>query len=521
MGRNLAISIGINKYDCLTPLKYAKPDAHLMQEFLRNQVRCEEVLFYSDDSPDFKGRSTRPSFTNLNRVLRTMFEKPFMEAGDNFWFFFSGHGRRHNGCDYLMASDSDPGDIERTAISISYVTEQLRRCGADNVILILDACRDQGSKSGEGIGNQAADVARQKGVITFFSCSPHELSYEIETLQQGIFTKAVLEGLGIQGRCATVERLNHYLSARVPQLIREYKGEKVRQTPYVIAEPITKSHLIICPYYAVLLDVTTLKIDAYKAADNKDYELAKQLWIRILAVSPGDIDAINGIEKIAVLRIENKASPPSIVGSHMPKFMSPLSPKSAHTANNISTRVLPKKQSRTGRMPFPQSLPKMSNNMIWTLLTIAGILFGLLGYNYNTNLQKSQTETGLACYGASCTGKPPTYAGCDKGVETITSRLASFPDLGNDLQGKDLQNFDVEMRYSSRCNASWIKTPPVEKATIYFEDKAGKRYADLKIDPHIKEPQVTDMFFRNIESRGCIEYPGKKPQCTAFVAGQS
>jgi hypothetical protein len=237
-----------------------------------------------------------------------MFEKPFMEAGDNFWFFFSGHGRRHNGCDYLMASDSDPGDIERTAISISYVTEQLRRCGADNVILILDACRDQGSKSGEGIGNQAADVARQKGVITFFSCSPHELSYEIETLQQGIFTKAVLEGLGIQGKCATVERLNHYLSARVPELIREHKGEKVRQTPYVIAEPITKSHLIICPHYATLLDVTTLKIDAYKAADNKDYELSELLWIRVLASSPGDIDAIKGIQRIAVLRMGNDAS---------------------------------------------------------------------------------------------------------------------------------------------------------------------------------------------------------------------
>ena len=159
--------------------------------------------------------------------------------------------------------------------------------------------------------------------------------------------------------------------------------------------------------------------------------------------------------------------------------------------------------------------------VIFALLVIAAMLFALLGYNYNTNLQKSQTETGLACYGESCTGRPPTYAGCDKGVETITSALASFPDLGKDLQGKDLQSFDVEMRYSSRCKASWIKTPPVEKATIYFEDKAGKRYAELLIDPRIKEPQVTEMFFRNIESRGCIEYPGKKPQCTPFVAGES
>src|SRR4028119_725383 len=308
MGKNLAISIGINKYEFLQPLKYAKRDAELMQEFLRDQVGCEKLLFFSDDSPDFMRSSTRPSFTKLRQVLRTMFEKPFMEAGDNFWFFFSGDGRRHNGCDYLMPCDGDPGDIENTAIPINFVTERLRRCGADNVILILDACRDQGSKSGEGIGNQAAEVARQKGVITFFSCSPNELSYEIEDLQQGIFTKALLDGLGVQGKCATVERLDHYLSSRVPELIRQHKSEKVRQTPYVIAEPIAKSHLIICPQYASVHDVAQMKVDAYCAQHvNKDLDLAEQWWIRVLAASPGDMDAINGIKEIAVSRRENRS----------------------------------------------------------------------------------------------------------------------------------------------------------------------------------------------------------------------
>ena len=314
MGKNRAISIGINRYDDLTPLKYAKRDAELMKDFFHSQAGFEQVLFFSDDSPDFKGRSTHPSFTNLNKVLRTMFENP-LEAGDNFWFFFSGHGMRHNGCDYLMASNSDPKDIERTGIPISYVTEQLRRCGADNVILILDACRDLGTKSGQGIGNQAAQVAREKGVVTFFSCSPNQLSYEIEALQQGVFTKAVLEGLGIRGRCATVGQLNSYLSARVPELICEHKREKVRQIPYCVAEPIAKSHLIILPQNAKSNDIYALKIDALHAEVEKNFELAEQLWIRVLAASygsdasyGGDMDAIKGIQRIAVLRSANKAS---------------------------------------------------------------------------------------------------------------------------------------------------------------------------------------------------------------------
>jgi len=282
--------------------------------------------------------STRPYFTKLRQALRTMFEKPFMEAGDNFWFFFSGHGRRHNGCDYLMACDSDPDDVERTAISINYVTEQLRRSGADNVILILDACRDQGSKSGEGIGNQAAEVARQKGIITFFSCSPNELSYEIEDLQQGIFTKALLEGLGVQGQCATVERLNDYLSWRVPELIRQHKSEKVRQTPYTIAEPVTKSHLIILPQYATGADIAALKIDAFQAETEKNLEVAEQLWIRVLAASLGkDMYAIEAIKRIALLRRGDEASSQdnSVSASVEKRSQSPLSQQSTPVANTI------------------------------------------------------------------------------------------------------------------------------------------------------------------------------------------
>jgi uncharacterized caspase-like protein len=133
----------------------------------------------------------------LLRVLRQLFKEPFLGAGDNFWFFFSGHGIRHADRDYLMPCDGDPEDIENTAIEINFVTERLRRCGADNVVLVLDACRSLGTRGGEGIGRQTADEARNLGVISIFSCSPQEYSYEIEVLQQGAFTCALLEGLGI------------------------------------------------------------------------------------------------------------------------------------------------------------------------------------------------------------------------------------------------------------------------------------------------------------------------------------
>ncbi|MCL2924589.1 MAG: caspase family protein, partial [Trichodesmium sp. MAG_R04] len=67
--------------------------------------------------------------------------------------------------------------------------------------------------------------AREKGIITIFSCSPNELSWELEELEQGVFTYALLEGLGSKGKRATVEKLNEYLRHRVQELSQK-KGKR-------------------------------------------------------------------------------------------------------------------------------------------------------------------------------------------------------------------------------------------------------------------------------------------------------
>lgn len=307
MAKNWAITIGINKYEFMQPLNYAMRDAELIRDFLCNEAGFEKVFYFSDESPEVNGKSTLPYRANLLRVLRQIFENPFMSAGDNFWFFFSGHGMRYNGRDYLMPYDGDPGDVENTAICINHINERLRRCGADNIVLILDACRNLGTRTGEGIGNQTAEESRQTGVVSIFSCSPNEYSFEIEELKQGAFTFALLEGLGVKGQRATVERLNDYLNYRVPELNRLHR--KPRQTPYTIAEPVTKSHLILVPKYATLSDVATLKNDASHAELEEDLELAEQLWIRVIAASYGqDIQALKALQRIERKRLLKQQS---------------------------------------------------------------------------------------------------------------------------------------------------------------------------------------------------------------------
>jgi len=299
MGKNWAIAIGINQYRYLQPLQYAVRDAAAMHDYFTRELGFERVYAFTDNSPPIPqdygpALDSVPTFTTLKRFLRSRFEQPFLKPGDNLWFFFAGHGVRHEDRDYLMPLDGDPGEVEGTAIPLSYVTERLRRSGADNVVLLIDACRSEGKRMGIGVGEEV-----QQGVITLFSCSARESSYEIDQLQHGAFTYMLLRGLRLQGEgnCATVERLDQYLRHYLPQLNQRYN--KPRQTPYTQVEPAAKYHLILLPRQATVRDAETLKMDAQRAELRKDFTLAKELWIRVLAVSPADHDAVEGIERLA------------------------------------------------------------------------------------------------------------------------------------------------------------------------------------------------------------------------------
>ncbi len=302
MARNWAICIGINKYENLTPLRFAVRDADCMRDWFEKEAGFEKVYLFTDNSPQItdtdasKPYQTKPTYGRLMRFLENRFAKPFLSVGNNLWFFFSGHGLRQRDRDYLMLSDSSASAgslIEKTAISLIYVTERLRRSGADNVILIYDACRNEGSSKGLGVGEE-----RYKGVITIASCRPDERSFEIEDLYNGSFTYALLESLRIQGtgNCATVERLDQRLCRRVPELNRKY--QKASQNPYVIAEPLSKSQLILLPSQATLQDVSALKGEAYRAKDNNELELAKTFMTQVLIASPADPDALAWFKNI-------------------------------------------------------------------------------------------------------------------------------------------------------------------------------------------------------------------------------
>lgn len=300
MAKNWAVCIGINNYSYLTSLKYATRDAERMSDWLKDAAKFDKVYLFTDDSPAIDDMSqpfsSQPTYTTLRRWMGKRFkqqEKPPLSFGDNLWFFFSGHGKRYGDRDYLLLSDSDSSaeHIEQTAISLDYITKYLCQSGAGNIILFIDACRES-AKDGSGL-----ELTHQQGIISIASCSPNELSYEIDELQNGSFTHALLESLEIhgEGNCATIERLSHRLRTRVKEINRQYK--KPIQTPHEAIQPASKYHFILLPDRATLRDVETLKMDAYKA-EKEDARLAEKLWTQVLVASPADLDALASLKEI-------------------------------------------------------------------------------------------------------------------------------------------------------------------------------------------------------------------------------
>lgn len=292
MPRNFALTIGINEYRNEESLRFAGNDARAMQAYFQELEFDEVILFADDETENF------PEFTKLLMAIDNISLHFHLTKEDSFWFFFSGHGARQAGRDYLLPSNAYAQNLQLTAISVERVVQKLRECRAGNLVMILDACRNVIPPL-EKSYNQTAELVKQAGIITLFSCEPGQKSYELPALQQGAFTHGLLQALRgkFDPRHCNITDLNQHLQEIVPQLVSQNLGE--HQCPYIIAEPLNKATQILLPgslspkkmqpsSSAKLdhqTDISTLIFDASHATQHKYWEKAKKLWAKVLFVA--------------------------------------------------------------------------------------------------------------------------------------------------------------------------------------------------------------------------------------------
>jgi uncharacterized caspase-like protein/tetratricopeptide (TPR) repeat protein len=295
MAKKWVILIGINNYSYLQPLRFAKADAEACKQALEESLGFDRLFLFTDDSPPISTEPpilTTPTFGHLDTFFDVQFNQQLLKPEDSLWFFFAGHGMRNNNGDYLILADSNPQRIDRTGLSLGYITERLRKWGAGNVVMFIDACRNENS----GARSEDLSAANHQGIITFYSCGTKQKSYEIDKLGHGSFSYGLLEAFKQQEKnCFTVGKLEQYLIDLVPKL-NSVHGKPI-QYPLARVEPLERKESILFGKLQTQ-DIETLRINAFR----KEYESpedALNLWKTILKFNPDDPDAMSAIIRLA------------------------------------------------------------------------------------------------------------------------------------------------------------------------------------------------------------------------------
>lgn len=144
--------------------------------------------------------------------------------GDTVVFLYAGRGIECDGRTLLLLSDSQPDDLEFSALGIRELLNSLERCRAGKMILFLDLS--------EGMELEEADK------LIFVSASPGEVSRASGMLKRRLWLHAISRALtgkvkGFDGEIRA-DALQAHLVDEVSRLLRSTWDGKEQQTPLAL-----------------------------------------------------------------------------------------------------------------------------------------------------------------------------------------------------------------------------------------------------------------------------------------------
>lgn len=251
-GRRFAVVVGVSRYlHGYRSLRFAGADALKVASALQASGYQVQTLATDTEVGSVRRQAVLDAFTEVAQEAK---------PDDHFLFYFSGHGSRQNGRDYLLLSDADPRRFDATALSLDALGAVLERCKAQQRLFIVDACRDPGlssvaqkggtltgfTKGGlpKGFAERVGKAAQQSPPrqparwAALFACSPNQLSRESDEESSGVFTTRFLAALsGGIGGTVTVQAALRYVLGSMPQPLRELqKPDALGDVNLAIAE---------------------------------------------------------------------------------------------------------------------------------------------------------------------------------------------------------------------------------------------------------------------------------------------
>jgi hypothetical protein len=250
-----ALLVGIDDYrdPRISDLNYTVNDVTYFSEALIETgcVPKSNVYLMTNQSSG----ANIPTHTNVLFRLENLTTR--VKPEDIFIFYFTGHGMMRSSKQYLLAINSDPRSattLATSAIPLETLLELLRRVNAHQIVIFLDACRND-PEQGKGDADNALtdDFARSvslkrrsgagdqsMGTATFFASHVGERAYEWPEKESGVFSFYLVAGL--LGKAAdsdnqvTIRSLASYVEKEVDRWSQEHLTSGKRQKPWLVSE---------------------------------------------------------------------------------------------------------------------------------------------------------------------------------------------------------------------------------------------------------------------------------------------
>jgi hypothetical protein len=242
--------------------------------------------------------------------VRALLDRQAAAAGANGLLIlgFASHGFSRDGTPYVLTSTSRYEDTV-SSLSAAKVFDIASTSKAQRSLIFIDACRERVTGA-RGVRIPAPVAQYMKGAIgqvVFYAAAPGNYAYEDEVTKNGVFTKAVIDGLlgcgprTVQG-LVTVEKLSRFVEDRVLRWVQKHRDRSVLKATQVSMDVDTKTMpLASCTSAPPPMGVTVARNSL--TAIGKD---AKKLWRRTLdgfitRADVGDIDGDGTNEVLAAI----------------------------------------------------------------------------------------------------------------------------------------------------------------------------------------------------------------------------
>jgi uncharacterized caspase-like protein len=256
-----ALVIGVDKYadTQITTLGGSSNDAKAIADALVRYAGfpSDQVMLLASDQP-VERQPTR------GNILRRLSNLASVVSPDGLLFVsFAGHGIERSGQAFLLPSDAQVSNdvdlLEQTAVNVAQMKDRIRKIGVGQVVLVLDACRNDPVGRGNDDNPLTAAYTRAfnfdlrnhevAAFATLYATAVGKRAYEYKEKQQGYFTWELVEG--IKGGAAnergevTLSALVEYVQERVPKHVLADLGAGKEQKPFAEIGGYRADQLII------------------------------------------------------------------------------------------------------------------------------------------------------------------------------------------------------------------------------------------------------------------------------------